>query len=143
MAKYNIDSLPQMIELGRQGENRVRAITIDCGEMFARWAGAEIVLRAMRPSESTPYIVSTEMDDTGVLTWYPDATDTAYAGTGRAELRCTVDGRVEKSAMFATCITAALNDVDGEKAEAPSFHGRRRCLTRRRRLRRRRSRYPI
>ena len=120
MAKYNADSLPQMIELGRQGENRVRAITIDCGEMLARWSGAEIVLRAIRPGENTPYIVETTIDDTGVMTWQPDATDTAIAGTGRAELRCTLDGRVEKSAVFATCIKAALSDADGEKADAPS-----------------------
>ena len=120
MAKYNADSLPQMIELGRQGENRVRAITIDCDEMLARWSGAEIVLRAIRPGENTPYIVETTIDDTGVMTWQPDATDTAIAGTGRAELRCTLDGRVEKSAVFATCIKAALSDADGEKADAPS-----------------------
>ena len=120
MAKYNADSLPQMIELGRQGENRVRAITIDCDEMLARWAGAEIVLRAIRPGEETPYIVETTINDTGVMTWQPDATDTAIAGTGRAELRCTLDGRVEKSAVFATCIKAALSDADGEKADAPS-----------------------
>ena len=120
MAKYNIDSLPQMIELGRQGENKARTIKIDCDEMLARWSGAEIVLRAVRPGEETPYIVTTTMDSDGVMTWQPDTTDTAYAGTGRAELRCTVDGKIEKSAMFATCITAALNDVDGDKADAPS-----------------------
>lgn len=95
------------ITLGFERENLARPQEFD----FSAWAeeyGAGVPqLLFVRPGEETPYPVLLTVEGT-VATWTPDATDTAIAGEGKAQLSYVVDEVVAKNAIFAVLISPSL-----------------------------------
>lgn len=106
-----------MVLLGRQGENQTQSVVIDCSEWLDDYPGAQLYIVALRPKEEQLYTPIVTVDN-GVITWEILAQDTAYAGFGRAEVRCILDDKVKKSAVFVTKIEPSI-EGDGEDVITP------------------------
>nr|DAT86748.1 MAG TPA: collagen alpha 1(VIII) chain protein [Caudoviricetes sp.] len=107
------------INLGRQGENHARKVVFD---VLRAWrdefgsAGAAGLI-AQREEDAEPYPVALE-EENGMLVWTVSASDTAYAGEGKAELRYTVGNTVVKSCVYKTVVRASLGDSTSDPPEA-------------------------
>ena len=81
------------IPLGRQGEHLARVVDFaDVCDFFVSVFGEGVPeLRYMRPGDTKAYIPAV-VDTSDGCTWQPTSTDTAKAGTGKAELPNHVSG---------------------------------------------------
>lgn len=109
-----------IIRLGRQGENDVTAVEIDCSGWLTELPGATLSVVATRPGERTLY-VPTVTQSAGVVTWRALAQDTQNAGNGQAEVRATVNGKIKKSKIFRTQVERALDGPTGAPAALPDW----------------------
>lgn len=112
------------IPLGRQGEHLARRIDFgDIIEMFEELFGEGVAtLRYQRPDDTTAYIPSV-IDTTDGLVWRPTETDTKHAGTGRAELRWSVGGKLVKSRMWDCTIEPSIIDDGPNPDDHDYFDG--------------------
>lgn len=105
---YSINSLIR-VEAGRQGETGLRKVVIDCTAWTEAYDGIGIILVAVRPGETEQYMPSGVTVSGGILTWVPDAYDTANAGQGQVTIQgVSPDGGVIKSAKAPFSVEAAL-----------------------------------
>ncbi len=107
------EALPEFFTLGRQGENGVRQICFDVSAWLAEYGDGAVALLAQRTGDDAPYPVTLTAAD-GEATWTVNSADTAYSGTGRAELRLTADGVLKKSKIYGTVVDAALAPPSAE-----------------------------
>ena len=93
------------VALGRQMENNYRAITFDLSGF-----GVEVV-RAMivhtRKLDTAPYVV-TSVTGQDSITWTVTNTDTAYAGSGQAEIRIEFADGLAKTVVFQTVVIRSI-----------------------------------
>lgn len=93
------------VALGRQMENNYRAITFDLSGF-----GVEVV-RAMivhqRKADAAPYVVTSATGGDSI-TWTVTDTDTAYAGSGRAEIRIEFADGLAKTVVFQTVVIPSI-----------------------------------
>lgn len=121
----------QGLDLGIQGENRARAIEIDCGLWRDMFPNGQISITHQRPGDTAPDVTSATYDDeTGILRWEPTNYDTFYQGRGAAEIRMTenrtaqANGEtltvvyVKKSITIETVIHPAIVNPHGETIES-------------------------
>lgn len=95
------------IDIGRQGENLARNIYFDLSDLMEIYGEGTATLVHMRPSDQAPYICDATVSD-GFLVWSPTSTDTAYAGSGKCELRWVVGDTLAKSVIYATKIAQSI-----------------------------------
>lgn len=103
------------IDCGRQGENLARNIIFELQSLIDTYGEGTATLVYMRPTDTAPYICETTQDD-AVLTWTPTSTDTAYAGSGKCELRWVVGETLAKSIVYNTTIAPSITGA----GEVPS-----------------------
>ena len=93
------------VGLGRQMENNYRAITFDLSGF-----GVEVV-RAMivhqRKLDTAPYVV-TSVAGQDSITWTVTNTDTAFAGSGEAEIRIEFADGLAKTVVFQTVVIPSI-----------------------------------
>lgn len=93
------------VALGRQMENNYRAITFDLSGF-----GVEVV-RAMivhtRKLDTAPYVV-TSVTGQNSITWTVTNTDTAFAGSGQAEIRIEFADGLAKTVVFQTVVIPSI-----------------------------------
>ena len=83
--------------IGRQGENEARKVEFD----FSSWreyGNGNVYLAVQRP-EGEPYPVDVEVDG-DIATWVVTSIDTAYDGTGEAQLFYVVNDVTVKSQTY-------------------------------------------
>ena len=115
---YTVNSLSRVFA-GRQGETGLRSVVIDCSPWTSRHAGLSFALLAIRPGEDEVYIPAGVTVENGILTWVPDATDTAIAGTGLLAIQGTdTNENVIKSARAPYVVESSL-DADGGYTPSP------------------------
>ena len=112
---YDVERLPIVLPLGRQGENLARELRFDLSGWLAQHPAGRAEIVAERPGEGVPYVAGTRLEGVA-LVWEITAGDTAAAGEGRMEIRLTEENVVCKSAV--TC-TAIAHSIDGEAGELP------------------------
>lgn len=95
------------IDVGRQGENLARNIYFDLSDLIDTYGEGTATLVHMRPSDKAPYVCTVTRSDT-FLIWAPTSTDTAYAGSGKCELRWVVGDTLAKSVIYATKIAQSI-----------------------------------
>ena len=117
MLDYKIDCLPNIIYLGRQTENNVREIRVDCTAWLERWPDLIISAYVTPPDRGSAYLANTRMDG-NVLCWTVDASDTARSGTGTVEFLGVADGLRKLSAACQTLIHATTTGTTSEPPEA-------------------------
>lgn len=109
----------QRLDLGIQGENRARAVEINCCMWRELYPNGAISIYHQRPGETAPDVTGATWDaETGILRWEPTGTDTFYAGEGLAEIRTTVNGVIRKSISIGTIIHPAVTGSRGGTIES-------------------------
>ena len=110
---YSINSLIR-VEAGRQGETGLRKVVIDCSAWTQSYPDLSIALVAIRPGETEPYVPTGVTLSDGILTWIPDAVDTAIAGTGLLGIQGTdASEHVIKSAKTTYVVESAVDTPQG------------------------------
>lgn len=110
---YNITNLSR-VHAGRQGETGLRKVVIDCTVWTQSYPDLSIALVAIRPGETEPYVPTGVTLADGILTWIPDAVDTAIAGTGLLGIQGTdASEHVIKSAKTIYVVESAVDTPQG------------------------------
>ena len=110
---YTINSLTR-VHAGRQGETGLRRVAIDCTAWTEAYPGLTIALVAIRPGETEPYVPTGVTLSDGILTWIPNAVDTAIAGTGLLGIQGTdASEHVIKSAKTTYVVESAVDTPQG------------------------------
>ena len=119
---YYIENLPNVVTIGRVGENNFQTLQIDMTEWLKDMPDGIPSLVVIRPGETDDdaYIADTTFSN-NILTWVITSSDTAKTGTGTIqvwleELDGTTTTRRGKSAMIATRVYEAI----GQRTVTPA-----------------------
>lgn len=111
---FEIGKLPSL-DLGYQGENKVRTIDIDMTAWLEEYPGSKVALMVKRPDEDT-YYPAGKMEG-NVLLWVIDRADRQYAGRGEAQVILKGADDIElRTRVVKTKISTSLS---GTEVEAP------------------------
>lgn len=103
------------LPLGRQGENEVTAVVFDFSAWSTEFGSGTLSLSVQRHGDELPYAVTMTTSGTNA-TWTISELDTAYKGTGEAQVKYTVGTKVKKSAVYKFTVNKSL----GQNGEYPS-----------------------
>lgn len=103
------------LPLGRQGENEVTAVVFDFSAWATEFGSGTLSLSVQRHGDELPYAVPMTTSGTDA-TWTISDLDTAYKGTGEAQVKYTVGTKVKKSAVYKFTVNKSL----GQNGEYPS-----------------------
>ena len=111
---FEIGKLPSL-DLGFQGENKVRTIDIDMTAWLEEYPGSKVALMVKRPDEDV-YYPAGKMEG-NVLLWVIDRADRLYAGRGEAQVILKGADDIElRTRVVKTKISPSLS---GTEVEAP------------------------
>ena len=111
---FEIGKLPSL-DLGYQGENKVRTIDIDMTAWLEEYPGSKVALMVKRPDEDV-YYPAGKMEGS-VLLWVIDRADRQYAGRGEAQVILKGADDIElRTRVVKTKISPSLR---GTEVEAP------------------------
>ena len=111
---FEIGKLPSL-DLGYQGENKVRTIDIDMTAWLEEYPGSKVALMVKRPDEDV-YYPAGKMEG-NVLLWVIDRADRKYAGRGEAQVILKGADDIElRTRVVKTKISPSLS---GTEVEAP------------------------
>lgn len=114
MDVFEIGKLPSL-DLGYQGENKVRTIEIDISAWLEDYPGSKVAMMVKRPDEDTYYPAGKQ--EGNVLTWVIDRADRVIAGQGEAQVILKGADDVElRTRVVKTKISPSLS---GTEVEAP------------------------
>lgn len=109
----------QRLDLGVKGENRSRAIEIDCNLWKELFPNGSISVYHQRPGETALDVTGATYDyETGILRWEPTSTDTYIEGEGLAEIRLYEDGIIKKTRKIVTMIHPSVTNAEGGTIES-------------------------
>lgn len=114
---YPVDCLPDRILLGRQTENGVRQIRIDCQPWLAQWPELSVSIWVTPAGGAESYPANAVLDG-DILEWTISSADTANAGDGTMEVVGLLDGIKTLSAIAMTYVTASTTATPGTTPEA-------------------------
>lgn len=106
-----------VITIGRQGESKVREIQFDIADWVRLYGDGTVQLLHKRSNDKTPYPVNVSVEEMSTVKWLVTAADTAYPGSGRAEMRYYVDDMLKVSKTWETIVGQTLGG--GTPEEAP------------------------
>lgn len=98
------------INLGKQGENNVRAIRFDVSPWVSRYGIGILTLAHKRSTDTEAYPVALEIED-GTATWIISSADNAVPGVGKAELIYTVGDTIVKGQTYTTYTAEAVGPM--------------------------------
>lgn len=107
-----------VITIGRQGESKVREIQFDIADWVRLYGDGTVQLLHKRPTDKTPYPVNVSVDEMSTVKWVVTGADTAYPGSGRAEMRYYVDDMLKVSKTWETIVGQTLGG--GSSPEPPA-----------------------
>ena len=107
--------------LGKQGENGVRRIVIDCSAWGAIISNPSYSITARRAGESESYLANGVTSSGTTVTWVLSDEDTAIGGYGEAEIRASSGTDVKKSAKFRTLVKAGVENPSGNPPVTPPY----------------------
>ena len=111
---FEIGKLPRL-DLGYQGENKVRTIEIDVSAWLEDYPGSKVALMVKRPDEEDYYPAGKQ--EGNILTWVIDRADRAIAGQGEAQVILKGEDDIElRTRVVKTKISESLS---GTEVEAP------------------------
>lgn len=110
---FTVDNLPKSLRLSIEGENKIIQYAFDFSSWYNTYGEGIFFIKAQRPTETIPYIVTDITIDNHIATWTATYTDTGINGIGAIELNYTNDSFHKKSPIIKTVITNALQD-EGE-----------------------------
>lgn len=114
---YNINDLPKSVELGRQGENKINNIVVDCSEWLTEYPGAILAATFIPPGKLSPVplpVVINGMEMTIIIT----RNATRYDGQGSIVIQMIGPNDEEKrSDIIYAYIEKGHGPADGEAPE--------------------------
>ena len=113
--KVDCTQPPMSIPLGKQGENLVTQVLLDCSYFVSTFGDGIAQLMHKQAQSDVLYPVDIEQDGS-IVKWTVTNADTGCVGTGKAELRWYVDNALAKSVIFHTDISKTL---DGNENPTP------------------------
>ena len=114
---FPVDCLPDRILLGRQTENGVRQIRIDCQPWLVQWPELAVSIWVTPAGGAESYPANAALDG-DILEWTISSADTANAGDGTMEVVGLLDGIKTLSAIAMTYVTASTTASPGTTPEA-------------------------
>ena len=102
-------SLPNAVEIGRQGENDVTEVVFDFADWQESFGDGTVQLLAMRQGDGAPYPVNISIDGS-TASWLVSNADTAMQGLGKVQYLYIVNEQVAKTAIFNTIVGKSLDD---------------------------------
>ena len=111
---YKIEQLGTAVRkiiLGQCGENLANEIQIDVSKWLEKCPDANFSISVIRPDEELPYLAASTLNG-NILTWTPDAGDTALPGVGKMEICAVSGGRILKTPVVVTQVYDCLYDDD-------------------------------
>ena len=117
MKIYSVNCLPDTVILGKQTEQGVHEVRIDCAPWLARWPELAISVWVTPPGGSAAYPAVTHMEG-DLLVWTVSLADTAAPGSGYMEVMGTAEGKKKLSATAVTRILGTTTDTTSEPPEA-------------------------
>ncbi len=115
MIEVPVKQADYSLQLGRRGENGVRALVFDFADWVAELGPGIAQIVARRAGEETAYPVNSEQQGS-TLRWIVSAADTACPGYGEAQLTYRVGGQVAKTRKYNTYTADSITwpeDVPG------------------------------
>ena len=106
-----------ILPLGKQGENLAKQIQFDLSRWISNFGPGTVQLLHQRSGDEAPYPVAVEQEG-NLAVWTVTSTDTAAAGTGRAELQYYVGDALAKSETWMIKVLPALGDASETPPEA-------------------------
>lgn len=106
-----------VLPLGKQGENLARQIQFDLADWVSSFGPGTVQLLHQRSGDDAPYPVAVAQEG-NLAIWTVTGGDTAFAGTGRAELQYYVGDALAKSETWRTRVLAALGPASQTPPEA-------------------------
>lgn len=97
-----------VITIGRRGEGNVHEIHFDISDWVSLYGDGTVQLLHKRSQDQTPYPVNVSVDDRATVKWLISKADTAYAGSGRAEMRYYVDDMLKVSKTWETIVKETM-----------------------------------
>ena len=120
---YYIDKMPNVITIGRVGENNFRTIQIDMTEWMKDMPDGVPSIIVIRPGESDKdaYIADTAFTD-NLLTWVITSSDTGREGTGTIQiwLEESDEGQVVKRSKSIIAATRIYESITGDSTTVPA-----------------------
>lgn len=102
------------LDLGIQGENLARTISIDCNAWKQLYPNGTISIYHQRHGEDVTGVTGASYNaETGILTWSPLSYDTYYEGAGKAVIRLTDGNIVKKSKDVVTIVEKSVTNEAG------------------------------
>ena len=102
------EDVKSTITLGHKGETQARCVRFDIQPLIAEFGEGTWTFVHRRPGEDIPYVVTEKATVGNFAVWNITDTDTAIAGTGRAELRYYAGGTLAKTVVWKTVIADSL-----------------------------------
>lgn len=117
MKIYSINCLPDSIVLGKQSEQGVHEVRIDCAPWLTLWPDLAISVWVTPPGGDAAYPAVTHMEG-DLLVWTVGLADTATSGRGFMEVMGTAEGKKKLSSTAGTMIRGTTTDTTAEPPEA-------------------------
>lgn len=105
-----------IIRIGRQNENGVREIQFDITDWFNLYGDGTVQLLHKRSADEVVYPIDITVEGMTVK-WLVNDADTAYSGSGRAEMRYYIGSMLKVSKTWETIVEKTL--AGGTPAEPP------------------------
>ena len=109
--RTQIASPDEVLNLGKQGENKVTEIKFDISGWSELYGSGYFELINCRPTERSAYLCDITTDSEYVH-WVITSTDVALSGVGQCELSYIVNDAVAKSITYLTCVIQSVEVGD-------------------------------
>lgn len=100
----------KILPLGRQGEENARQIWFDLTWLIDNFGEGIAELKHQRSKDGAPYPVNNITQESNILIWTIEPTDTEYNGFGKAEINWIVDNTdtIAKTVIYRTNVLESL-----------------------------------
>ena len=113
------DNLPQRICIGHQGTQGAIAIRFNVAGWLKKWPDGVFDINIQRHGEYQVQYSRSTTPENGIITWVPDATDTAVNGVGRYEIEIKKEANSRDNYTSAVGEFIVLERVGGDKINPP------------------------
>ena len=113
------DNLPQRICIGHQGTQGAIAIRFNVAGWLKKWPNGVFDINIQRHGEYQVQYSRSATPENGIITWVPDATDTAVIGIGRYEIEIKREATANDNYTSAVGEFMVLERVGGDQINPP------------------------
>lgn len=114
-----VDNLPERICIGHQGTQGAIAIRFNVAGWLKKWPNGVFDINIQRHGEYQVQYSRSATPENGIITWVPDATDTAVIGVGHYEIEIKREANAKDNYTSAVGEFMVLERVGGDQINPP------------------------